>query len=139
MKSIYKISSVVLLSLVLFIYACEHEQGAGPQGGGLQPTFSSIQDNIFTPKCVNAGCHPGGGAPPLLPLQAGVAYNALVNGQSVFAIPLVDPANANNSTLYLKVIGDSSVGSRKPLSRNALSSEQTNAIRDWINNGAQNN
>ena len=86
MKNIYKIS-ISLLALILFTYACEHEQGAGPQGGGLQPTFSSIQDNIFTPKCVNAGCHPGGGAPASLPLQAGVAYDALVNIQSVFSIP----------------------------------------------------
>ncbi|MCH8956478.1 hypothetical protein IIA28_14345 [candidate division KSB1 bacterium] len=139
MKNIYKIGSFFLLSFVLFTYACEHEQGVGPPGGGLEPTFSSIQTNIFTLKCVNAGCHPGGGAPPSLPLQAGVAYNALVNVPSVFAIPRVDPANANNSALYLKVIGDNSVGSRMPLSRNALSSAETNAIRDWINNGAQNN
>ena len=137
MKNIYKISSFFLLSFVLFIYACEHEQGVGPQGGGLQPTFSSIQDNILTPKCVNAGCHPGQLAP--MSLRAGVAYNALVNVQSAFAIPRVDPANANNSALYLKVIGDNSVGARMPFSRNALSSEETNAIRDWINNGAQNN
>ncbi len=87
MKNIYKIGSFILLSFVLFTYACEHEQGVGPQGGGLEPTFSSIQTNIFTLKCVNAGCHPGGGAPPSLPLQAGVAYNALVNVPSVFAIP----------------------------------------------------
>ena len=139
MRNTYKISSFVLLTFVLFIYACEHEQGAGPQGGGLQPTFSSIQDNILTPKCRNAGCHPGGGAPPSLPLQAGAAYDRLVNVQSAFGIPRVDPGNADNSALYLKVIGDNSVGSRMPLSRNALSSEQTNAIRDWINNGAQNN
>ena len=139
MRNTYKISSFVLLTFGLFIYACEHEQGAGPPGGGLQPTFSSIQDNILTPKCRNAGCHPGGGAPPSLPLQAGAAYARLVNVQSAFAIPRVDPANANNSALYLKVIGDNSVGARMPFTRNALSSEETNAIRDWINNGAQNN
>ncbi len=137
MKNFYKISSFVLMSFVLFMFACEHEQGAGPPGGGLQATFSSIQDNILTPKCVNAGCHPGQLAP--MSLRAGVAYNALVNVQSAFAIPRVDPANANNSALYLKVIGDNSVGARMPLTRNALSSEETNAIRDWINNGAQNN
>ena len=137
MKNFYKISSFVLMSFVLFMFACEHEQGAGPPGGGLQATFSSIQDNIFTPKCVNAGCHPGQLAP--MSLQAGVAYGNLVNRTSAFGIPRVDPGDADNSALYLKVIGDNSVGSRMPLSRNALSSAETNAIRDWINNGAQNN
>ena len=137
MKNIYKIGSFILLSFVLFTYACEHEQGAGPQGGGLQPTFPSIQGNILTPKCVNAGCHPGNLAP--MSLQAGVAYGNLVNRPSAFGIPRVDPGDADNSALYLKVIGDNSVGARMPLSRNALSSAETNAIRDWINSGAQNN
>ena len=129
MKNIYKISSVVLLSFVLFTYACEHEQGTGPQGGGLQPTFSSIQDNVFTPKCVNAGCHPGGLAP--MSLQAGTAFNTLVNVQSAFGIPRVDPGDADNSALYLKIIGDSSVGARMPLNRNSLSLEELR-FQTWV-------
>ena len=139
MKNIYKIGSFFLLSFVLFTYACEHEQGVGPQGGGLQPTFSSIQTNILTPKCVNQACHPGNFAP--MSLRAGAAYGNLVNRPSAFGILRVDPGDADNSALYLKVIGDNSVGARMPLplSRNALSSAETNAIRDWINNGAQNN
>ena len=111
MKSTYKISSFILLSFVLFTYACEHEQGVGPPGGGLEPTFSSIQTNILTPKCVNAGCHPGSLAP--MSLRAGAAYGNLVNSPSAFGIPRVDPGDADNSALYLKVIGDNSVGDRK--------------------------
>ena len=137
MRNTYKISSFVLLSFVLFTYACEHEQGVGPQGGGLEPTFSSIQTNIFTPKCVNANCHPGQSAP--MSLRAGVAYGNLVNRSSTFGIPRVDPGDADNSALYLKVIGDNGVGSRMPLNRNALTTPETDAIRDWINGGALNN
>ena len=122
---------------MLFTYACEHEQGVGPPGVGLEPTFSSIQSNILTPKCVNQGCHPGQLAP--MSLRAGAAYGNLVNSPSAFGILRVAPGDADNSALYLKVIGDNSVGARMPLSRNALSSAETNAIRDWINNGAQNN
>jgi len=81
MRSTYKISSFILLSFVLLTYACEHEQGVGP-GGGLEPTFSSIQTNIFTPKCVDAGCHPGNFAP--MSLRAGAAYGNLVNRPSAF-------------------------------------------------------
>lgn len=138
MKSIYKISSVVLLSLVLFIYACEHEQGTGPQGGALQPTFSSIQDNIFTPKCVNGGCH--NPTPGPMSLQAGVAFGNLVDVQSsVYGRPRVDAGDPNNSVLYLKVISNGGVGTRMPLTGSKLTSEETEAIRDWITNGAQNN
>ena len=137
MKNTYKIGSFILLSFVLLTYACEHEQGVGPPGGGLEPTFSSIQSNILTPKCVNAGCHPGSLAP--MSLQAGVAYGNLVNRPSAFGIPRVDPGDADNSALYLKVIGDNSVGSRMPLNRNALTTPETDAIRDWINGGALNN
>jgi len=137
MKSIYKISSVVLLSLVLFIYACEHEQGTGPQGGALQPTFSSIQDNIFTPKCVNRGCHPPQGP---MSLQVGVAFGNLVGVQSpVYGRPRVDPGAPDNSVLYLKVIANGGVGTRMPLTGSKLTNEETEAIRDWITNGAQNN
>ncbi len=136
MKNIYKIS-ISLLALILLTYACEHEQGAGPQGGGLQATFSSIQTNILTPKCVNAECHPGSLAP--MSLQAGVAHGNLVNRPSAFGIPRVDPGDADNSALYLKVIGDNSVGARMPLGRDRLSPSEMDTIRVWINNGAQNN
>ena len=138
MKNIYKISSFFLLGFILLIYACEHEQSTGPQGGGLQPTFSSIQDNILTPKCVNRGCH--NPTPGPMSLQAGAASGNLVNVQSpAYGRPRVDPGDANNSVLYLKVISNGGVGSQMPLSGSKLTTEETNAIRDWINSGAQNN
>ena len=138
MKNIYKIGSFFLLSFVLFTYACEHEQGVGPPGGGLEPTFSSIQSNIFTLKCVNRGCH--NPTPGPMSLQAGSAFGNLVGVQSpVYGRPRVDPGDSNNSVLYLKVISGGGVGSQMPLSGSKLTSAETNAIRDWINNGAQNN
>lgn len=127
---------ILFLSLFYFCAACEHEQGAGPQA--LQPTFSSIQENIFTLKCVNAGCHPGGGAP--MSLQRGVAFSNLVNVPSAFGKPRVDPGNADNSVLYLKVKGDPQVGARMPFNGPPfLSNREINAINDWINDGALNN
>jgi len=104
----------------------------------LQATLSSIQTNIFTPKCVNAGCHPGGGAP--MPLNNGASFGALVGVNSVtYGRPRVAPGNANNSVLYLKVIADNSVGRGMPLVGAALSQAETDSIRAWINRGAQNN
>jgi hypothetical protein len=138
-----RIGSLVLLFVVIVILSagCEHNQATAPTP--LQPTLSSIQANIFTPKCVNAGCHPGGGAP--MSLQNGQAYNTLVNVTTQNAAYggrlRVNPGNAAASVLYLKVTGDAATGGaagRMPPGA-ALSSTETNAIRDWINAGAQNN
>ncbi len=104
----------------------------------LQATLSSIQANIFTPKCVNAGCHPGGGAP--MSLAAGTSFTTLVGVNSAqFGRLRVAPGNANNSVLYLKVIADNSVGRGMPPIGAPLSQTETDSIAAWINRGAQNN
>ncbi len=135
MKKGFKISLfLILISAVHIFNACEHEQGVAPQG--LQPTFSSIQANIFTPRCVNRSCHPGGGAP--MSLASGVAYNNLVNVPSAYGMPRVMPLNAENSALFLKVTGSSLTGNQMPLGFPALSRDEIDAIQDWIEAGAKN-
>jgi hypothetical protein len=137
--------SLVLVIAVIGILSagCEHNQSVAPQP--LQPTLSSIQASILTPKCVNQGCHnPNGGGAPMS-LQIGQTYGALVgvttnNGQ-YGGRQRVNPANAAASVLYLKVTGDAAVGGaggRMPPG-SALSTTETNTIRDWINAGALNN
>ncbi len=101
------------------------------------PTFSQIQSEILTPNCLNAGCHPGGGAP--MSLAAGSAYNNLVNAASSYGIDRVEPGDAQNSALWLKVIGDQSTGNRMPLFMTPLTQDQTDMIRDWIDAGALDN
>jgi len=122
---------------LIFNTACQHEQGVAPQD--LQPTLSSIQDNIFTPKCVNQGCHPGGGAP--MSLASGQAFNNLVNVQFSGFPPLrrVKAGDPDESVLYLKVIGSPLTGDRMPLQRQRLSNDELEAIRIWIEGGALNN
>ncbi|MFQ5709408.1 MAG: hypothetical protein ACE5HO_18270 [bacterium] len=131
-------SNLWLLAVIFSLVACEHRQGVAPQLG-LAPTFSSIKANIFTPKCVNAGCHPGGGAP--MSLQSGVAYENLVNVLSTGFAPLnrVEPNDAENSVLYLKILGDPRTGNRMPLGRTPLDSDLIEAVKNWINAGAENN
>lgn len=132
---------VIFESLVLLLLTmCGGDEGTGPDDIPLEPTFSSIQANIFTPKCVNAGCHPGNLAP--MSLRSGEAYDNLVNVPApAYDGDRVEPGDADNSILYLKVIGDASVGgtaARMPLNLPPLNNAEINAIRDWINNGAQN-
>ncbi|MDZ7269396.1 MAG: hypothetical protein ONB48_18435 [candidate division KSB1 bacterium] len=119
--------------------ACQHDLSA-PSAPQDPTTFSSIQANILTPRCVNAGCHPGGNAP--MSLAAGAAYNNLVNVNSAtYGKPRVSPGNPNNSVLYLKLIGDNSIGGsagRMPPGQPALSVSAIQAVRDWIAKGAPN-
>ncbi|MDZ7360827.1 MAG: hypothetical protein ONB46_08890 [candidate division KSB1 bacterium] len=132
--------SLLMFGLAVLLTACEHELPNAqqqPPPSGLRATLSSIQTNIFTPKCVNAGCHPGGGAP--MSLRAGDSFSTLVGINSAYGRPRVAAGNANNSALYLKVIGNAATGSRMPLGSAALSQAETDSIRAWINRGAQNN
>jgi hypothetical protein len=51
---------------------------------------------------------------------------------------LVIPNDADNSILFKKVDGSGAYGSNMPLSQ-SLSTTQIDAIKQWINEGAQNN
>lgn len=132
-----KIEMVAALSMCFGFLSCEHKLPVAVDTN-LTATFSSIQENILTPKCVNAGCHPPAGP---MSLREGVAYENLVNKPSAYDMPRVDPGNPDNSALYLKLIGDARVGGaafRMPLGRDPLSDEEITAVRDWIQRGAKN-
>ncbi len=129
--------ALLLLMIGGSFVACEHSVNApSTPPVQVQPLLSSIQANIFTPKCVNAGCHPGGGAP--MSLQAGQSFGTLVNQASAYNRPRVAPNNANNSALFLKVAG-TTLGAQMPLGRPPLSAAEIGAIQTWITNGALNN
>lgn len=122
---------------------------AGPSPG-LQPTFSSIAQNIFA-STDNSGrtactqCHTNQGRNPAagLNLLPEVAYAQLVGVPSVQkpgAVRVI-PGDADNSYLVHKLEGRADiVGQRMP--RNAgpfLTEGQMLIIRRWIATGAQNN
>lgn len=102
-------------------------------------SFSGQVQPIFTTSCVNAGCHPGGGAP--FPLAAGVSYANLVNRPATngpCAGDLrVQPSNADASALTKRLEG--ACGVQMPLGGSPLPSAQIQLIRNWINQGARNN
>jgi len=135
------IAGSVLAGMLVGFIACEHQLAEPPPP--LEPTLSSIQANILDKSCVNRGCHPGNFAP--MSLQTGQSFSTLVNVNSAYGNPRilrVKPGDSNNSVLYLKITGSATVGgaaNRMPLGFSALSTEEINAIRDWIDAGAQNN
>jgi len=111
----------------------------GQTWGGI--SFAGQIQPILNAGCVNRGCHPGGGAP--FSLESSVSYNNLVNipatvGPCANRLLRVKPNSADSSALYLRVSG-STCGLQMPLSGNLLSTTDINLIRDWINQGAQNN
>src|SRR5688572_27626032 len=115
----------------------------------LQPTFSSIQRDIFDaadsagrPACTQ--CHRPGVAPFIaggLNLTAGASYTALVSGTS-FLKPgarRVVPGDPENSYLIHKLEGRAGIfGVRMPLGGPYLTDGQIRVIRRWIELGAPN-
>lgn len=111
------------------------DDGSGDEP--LQPTFSSIQDNVFTPIC--SVCHSGASAPVGLRLDEGNAYALLVNQPSaeVSTLNRVTPGDPDNSYLIHKIEGTAAVGGRMPLNQPPLPADVIAVIRQWIAEGAQ--
>jgi hypothetical protein len=101
--------------------------------------FASQIQPIFTTNCVNAGCHPGGGAP--FSLQDGSSYGRLVNVPASTGPCAGDmrvlPFSANGSALVKRIEG--TCGNQMPLGGTPLAAGDIQLIRDWINQGARNN
>ncbi len=109
--------------------------------GALGPTLSSIQQNIFTPRCTQ--CHFGLNPAASLNLEPGQSWANLVSIMRPFDPEIrVVAGDAANSFLIDKLEGNNlggSRGARMPLSGPYLDQDTINVIRDWINNGAQDN
>jgi hypothetical protein len=101
----------------------------------VQPIFSAHG-------CV--GCHGGSGG---LFLTQGQAYSNLVNVNaqaSCTTLKRVLPGNAEQSVLFIRVSSNSpdtqcGTNSRMPKDGQRLPQSDIDNIRDWINQGAQNN
>lgn len=104
------------------------------------PSFAQDIQPIFNNSCAVSGCH-NTTAEAGLNLSQGVAYANIVNVDStqVPSKKRVLPNDAQNSYLVEKIEDRQSVGSRMPLNQNALSGTQIQNIRNWINQGAQDN
>lgn len=103
---------------------------------GIQPTLSSIQENVFTPIC--STCH--GGANPAAGQNLSNIENSIANLINVNSsnpqFKRVLPGSSAESYLYLKVTGNSQAGAQMPLGQRALDQDTINAIKQWIDDGA---
>jgi hypothetical protein len=142
---------LALLVVTIAMTACDESLSklAGPSPS-LEPTFSSIQTNIFEApdsagRVACTGCHTSTGRIPQggLNLNHDVAYDQLVNAPSrekAGAVRVV-PGDPDNSYLVHKIGGlPDIVGRRMPFSGAPfLTDGQILIIRRWIAIGAPRN
>ena len=105
------------------------------------PTFSQVQQQVFTPNCALSGCHAGADPAQGMNLSSGQAYSNIVNVPSneVPSLDRIEPGEPDNSYLIHKIEGTAQVGGRMPLGGGPLPNEFIQVIRDWISDGAQDN
>lgn len=138
---------LILTSLPLIIISCGSDSSTDPYGGGsnnngnnnggneigMEPTFTNVEQ-IFTQNCGN--CHIGG-------TQNGVrldSYDNVINSVGdQYGIEVVQPEDAEGSPLIDKIEPNPQFGSRMPEGGPYLSSDRINQIKEWIDEGAENN
>lgn len=104
--------------------------------------FATQIQPIFNRNCATSFCHAGSGPQQGLSLEASKSYGNIVNVPSPEALSAmrVKPFDPENSYLYRKIAGEQAdlggSGSRMPSGKPALSAEQIELIRTWINQGA---
>ncbi len=137
--------AALALALSLALAGCGETQGGGPAPG---PSFAQINTEIFEPNCTNA-CHSGGQfAAGGLDMKAD-PYRTLVDAHAVAnaceSSPLVRvaPGKPSESLVYLKVVAKldgkpAPCGDGMPagVDRAALTADEVDAIRSWIEDGA---
>lgn len=144
MLNIHKIllKGFILFSLFMFSSCSDDDSPTEPvnppPGNGSPYTFSSIQSGVFNTTCALSGCHSGSSPQAGMNLSAGVAYNNLVNVQSVThsEFKRVEPGSSQNSVIIKLLRGE--LQPKMPPGGN-LNSAVIDSIAAWIDRGAPNN
>jgi hypothetical protein len=110
----------------------------------VQPTFTSIQQNVFARSCSSTSCHSTFSQRGALVLEPDKAYSNLVGvrpdniaarNRGLFRVL---PGTPDSSFLMIKLTGPGpDEGDRMPYSNDPLSQQAIDAIRTWIANGAK--
>ncbi len=127
-KILIFISKATVLILLLSLSSCYYDEEVVIPEVVLDPVedvlFATDIQPIFTREC--AFCHP----PSLPDLTEGNSYAAIINGDIV-------PNDVDASLLYQTLITDNASELMPP--GEALSDEDINLVKSWIEQGAKNN
>lgn len=127
---------LVFIMLHLGASGCKDEFGSGDLEPIIFPasevSYYKHVEPLLQQQCAFAGCHLGMNAQMALDLSA-PSYHKLRNHRPF----LVEPGNGSESFLVKKI--DGRFPPRMPLNQPALTSNQIEGIKTWINEGALNN
>lgn len=139
----------LLTAATLLVTACNGDGGTGLDGDGdgreilANPSFATDINEIFQRRgCTASNCHGGSGGQAGLQLtsSASASYDELVDVSATSESFLrVEPGNATDSYLVIKLEGRQTVGQQMPLGATPLDNTDLTNIKNWINNGAPNN
>jgi hypothetical protein len=140
-------SMLLAMAFTVPLLACNGDGGTGPGGNGdgreidPNPSFSADINEIFQRRgCTASSCHGVGKAGLVLTADASANYDQLVNVPATSEDFLrVEPGNATDSYLVIKLEGRQIKGSPMPLTGSPLDNIDLTNIKNWINNGAPNN
>lgn len=131
--------AIRLVGLGLLCSAC----GGGSYGeivpGPVPVTLQNVQTQVFSPSCATFDCHTGSSAPLGLDLGPGQSAANLVNVASVERPQFlrVEPGNARDSYVYMKITADPRIGGDPmPAIGGPLSAGDIELIETWIEQGA---
>ncbi len=134
------VAGLVMVACGTLSSACGSDSG----GGVVEPAADTVrlldvQAEVFSPRCALSGCHIGPDPPRGLDLSAGQSAGNLVGVASdeLPAFLRVEPSNAADSYLYMKVTADPRIfGDPMPLTGGPLSDADLDLIQRWIEEGA---
>ncbi len=133
----------VLFLTTALLAGCSSSDPSSSNGGNgdvpEEPSFSEHVQPIFNANCTASICH--GGSAGGLTLTSGNSYDELVNVDSGNEPQWkrVLPDDAENSYLVMKLEGRQTVGARMPSGAAALPNDDIQTIRNWIDDGAEEN
>jgi hypothetical protein len=118
-------------------------EGCEPEPTPEPVSLQELQDTIFTPTCLDTGCHNAADHLVNLVLEDGESHDNLVNvtpenfAAAANGLLRVDPGHPENSFLLIKLVNPRPEhGSRMPLDKPPLEAEEIERIRNWILQGA---
>jgi hypothetical protein len=104
---------------------------AGVSEGAAAPC-PDIPKDVFATTCSTAGCHGTVDRAQGLDLQSPNVASRLVNVHAMGGGVLVDPANANQSVIYTKVLSAPPFGGRMPIGKPPLDDATVACVLSWV-------
>ncbi|AEV34292.1 hypothetical protein Oweho_3341 [Owenweeksia hongkongensis DSM 17368] len=138
--------------LLILLFACEHKRDESENPFDVNEevdtskvklkdaTIEGLHQNVFSVRCANPTCHDGSFEPDFRTVQS--TYSSLVyhpvtknDDQGSFTYRVV-PGNADESWIMRRVTVEDVLG-RMPLYAEPLTTQEIEALKYWINDGAR--